>query len=685
MLFGILVFASAFLLFLLQPMIGKLLLPHWGGAASVWTACLLFFQVALLAGYAYDHVSVRNMSLRAQSMVHGGLVILALVWLGVPWDPNGQLGPLPAWDVLRTLSLAIGAPALLLCSTSPLLSAWHAQSGTAGNTYRLYALSNLGSLLGCLAYPFLVEPWIGLRVQQFTWKLSVGCFAMMMLIQCVRILRQTSSQESEHPRAQSRVTWGRRALWVALPCCTSIVLAASTTNISQAGIVVPGLWVLPLAIYLITWWIAFTHVRYGRWGSFVPLYWFGAFLGLGLVMFKLWIPWVGLIAGYGVVVLCIGIACHGLLYGLRPEREHLTEFYLDIAIGGALGCGFVLLVAPLAFQDYWELHIGLALGAVAGAGHYLHALFDDLQRDVWVRRWYWPVTAILCIVLLLALSVHANTPPAEQVIAKARDFYGVVTVREDRKRDARTMVLGQTIHGSEPLAGELEVDRTMYYDSHSGVAWAWGLCHSRLDRPAHVGIIGLGTGALSLYAKKDDRLTYYEISPAVVTMAKEHFRYLSSHLGATDIQLGDGRVLIADEVEQLAGSDSPRLDLLIVDAFSNDSLPAHLLTVQALELYRERLASNGILAWNITNRNLDLAPLLFDAARRVGYDPILIESPLRAEEDSLRRGWGRSDVRWLMMVPRGMAVPPWPGARTELRSRAIAWTDDYGSILQALR
>jgi spermidine synthase len=679
---SLLVFVSAFLLFVVQPMAGKDLLPRWGGSASVWTACLLFFQLCLLLGYCYARLSVRALSVKSQATAQGLLMLGAAVWLFVPWRAPLDVDH-PALSVLANLGIALALPAIALSSASPMASHWAGVSEQGREPYALYAISNAGSLLGALAYPFAVEPWLSLPHQQWIWRALFVLLALGWFWACRRI--DTVSQPADSGvRAAGSWNASVAALWLALPLSTSIILAASTLNLSQAGVVVPGLWVVPLAIYLVTWWLAFSGWGPSRWGGQVALFYTGAMVAFVLIIFKLWLPWIAIIAGYASVMFCTGLACHGLLYAVRPAAEHLTAYYLAISLGGVMGTAGALLVAPQCFADYYELHIGLSVAALAVSSDHMRQLTPKLSSELWVRRWKWPVNVILPCVLLGGLWTAAWSPSVELTVDQERDFYGVVRVVENNKLGYRAMVLGQTIHGVEPLDGQLDVDQSMYYGSRSGVALAWGTMRERWNRPLRVGAIGLGTGTMSLYASRNDHVVYYEISPAVRDMARKHFRYLDAHQGKTDIRIGDGRMLIAAENESGLATQEP-MDLLLIDAFTNDSIPMHLLTVEAIQTYRRRLTDQGWVAINITNRNLDLAPVLFATAREAGYQPLLVENPIDAPRAAESETSSRRDVRWLLCLPPGTTIPAWPAARTALRSEARAWTDAYGSLLQAFR
>lgn len=687
---GILILSSAFLLFLIQPVLGKDLLPKWGGTANVWTSCLLFFQTALLVGYLYASKTHRSQPLRAQASMHAGLWAMSLALLpALAWWPTHGLNFLniPSLAIPLELSIRIGLPFVLLASTSSLISTWHYQTTQTHHPYALYALANISSLAGCLIYPIAVEPWISSPMQLTLWMSLYCVLALGMIFYCLSIRAQASQINQDVPIHPASTQPQHQWLIIGLSACSSIVLAATTGQASQAGVIVPGLWVLPLAVYLATWWLAFSAKIFQSWSSQLLLFYAGALFGLSAVVLKLLLAWPLLIGFCLACVACVSLSVHGLIYRLRPTPESMPWFYLRIAMGGALGSLFASTVAPWCFSDYYELHAGLALGAILLSWYHARAMSEKLYHDPLTRRLAWPLTILCPLLLLGAISMLLLTPSVENLIDKKRDFYGVVSVIENDKQGLRAMLHGRIRHGTQPIDGPLTPDRTTYYQTDSGAALAFGWCHSHFNRPLNIAIIGLGTGSLSLYAKSQDSIRYYEISPAVCDMASKHFGYLNSHSGSTEIILGDGRKkLQAESLEK----NPPKYNLVVVDAFANDSLPIHLLTVQALELYRDCLVPEGVIAMNITNRNMDLAPILFATSKLANRTALLVESKFADDEPESRR------VRWLLLFPPEIPLPAWPGSRTKLapsqdttnvQSLPIqqGWTDQFASPFHALR
>lgn len=689
MLSGFLILLNAFLLFLIQPILGRMLLPKWGGTAHVWTTCMLFFQTALLAGYLYASASHNKLRLQTQATLHAvlwgltAIVLTALHFLN--YDSIEAFNP-PTLSILVELSLKIGLPFVLLASTSSLISAWHYRSTQSHHPYSWYAWSNVTSLAACLLYPLAIEPWLALSDQRTLWTTLYWVLAIGMIGYCVSIHRKAASLETVGIQRNDSGLRKHDAMVIGLSACTSVILCAATSHASQAGVIVPGLWVLPLAVYLATWWLAFSLKLFQSWGVQLLLFYSGAILALCVVIFKLWLPWTALIACCLAAVACIGLACHALVYTLRPAPESMPSFYLRIALGGAIGSLFASVIAPWCFNDYYELHAGLALGAVLLSGYHAQSMSKKILDDTFTRRIAWPLSILSPLFLIGVMGMLIWTPSPETLLERKRDFYGVVSVIENEKQGIRAMLHGRIRHGTQAIDGALDLNQTTYYQTDSGAALAFGWCHDHFDSPLQVAIIGLGTGSLSLYAHSDDSLKYFEISPAVHDLAERHFNYLKSHSGKTQILLGDGRQLLENEDT----SEAPKYHLIVVDAFSNDSLPLHLLTSEALELYQSRLSKDGIIAMNITNRNLELAPVLFATSNRVGLKPLLVESKLASYESQSRR------VRWLLFFPPDIPLPAWPGSREKLapsqsesssfgQPSPAVWTDQFASPVHALR
>jgi hypothetical protein len=691
---------SALLLFLVQPIIAKQILPWFGGSASVWTTCMVFFQTALLAGYAYAHWLVRRLSPRQQWALHTTLLAASLVCLPIVaaerFRPVG--GHDAAWAILGLLAATIGLPFFLLASTGPLLQSWLTRRRQAGSVYRLFALSNAGSLAGLVAFPLLIEPHSGSRGQALGWSaayvlfvLAGSCTAWMA---SRAPLTPTPVPEAEGPisplsravgegsgvrEAEAAVGAGRVWAWLGLSALGVVILLGATAHISQNVASVPFLWLVPLILYLLSFVLAFEG-RAGR-GWYAPswgipaalvsamLMAFGLSASSGVLDVSLSVP---LYCG-GVLLTCL--FCHGELAARRPDAGHLTSFYLMIALGGALGGIFVGLVAPRVFRSVYEFPI--ALFAVCTC-----ALLAVWTRPSLGRRWRWT----LCALAILAGAATAYWDLSfvhflrSDVILMQRNFYGTLRVREigEGDRQVHRLLHGVILHGEQPTRAADRLEPGTYYARSSGVGLAIVAVQQRLSR-MQLGVIGLGAGTLAAYGRRGDTVRFYELDPDVVNIAQREFTYLASTPAQVQIALGDARLSLQRELEH---DDALRFDVLAVDAFSSDSIPAHLLTRQALELYTRRMADGGIIAVHISNRFLDLKPVLANLAADLHLNARLV----RDEPDDTARA---SSSDWVLIAARAEAFDQAPFAdrveTLELNSRVGLWTDQFNNLLGIIK
>ena len=609
--YGLTIFWGAFLLFLVQPLIARFILPWFGGGPAVWTACMLFFQVMLLAGYAYAHASITWLRPRRQVLVHLGVLAVALCLLpiapGEQWKPVGNGNP--TGHILWLLFGCIGLPYLALAATGPLLQAWFSRSHPGVSPYRLYALSNVGSLLALFAYPFAIEPQLTRHAQSWVWSAGFIVYALLVA-RCGRAVWQGGD---ETPVAESSAepvappTWSQRSLWLALPACGVVLLLAITNKLCQDIAVVPFLWVLPLGLYLLSFIISFDSPRwYRRW------LWWPLLAGLlGTVLWKLHeaanFPNMMVEGATYLGTLFVGcMVCHGEVYRLRPEAERLTGYYLSLSAGGAAGGVFVALAAPVVFPNFFELHVGLFL-VVALVLAVLASERDGLLRRG-PGRWAW-------YPLLLLLAAYGaglwHTAQASLSYTKVtlRDFYGVLKVTEDAPEDpARhklTLMHGGTIHGLQYLAPNLRKIPTTYYTTGSGAGRILGTPSPLGGR--RVAAVGLGTGTLASWGRAGDEFHFYEINDNVVKLAQGEFHYLRDSQAKIELRMGDARLTL----EKLPPQS---YDVIVLDAFSSDAIPVHLLTLEAFATYRRHLRPGGVIAVHISNRYLDLEPVVMRAA-----------------------------------------------------------------------
>lgn len=673
-LFAFSIFLSAFLLFEIEPVIAKSILPRFGGSSAVWSTCLLFFQVVLLAGYVYSHCLCQYLSGRVQVWVH--LVLLAASAVVFVWHPGSVGGGLegdPVWLVLRTLTLSIGLPYFLLSSTSPLIQAWYARTSSAAAPYRLYALSNVASVLALLAYPVLIEPRIGLGAQLRVWTVLYVAFCVVTGVIAWRSRRLPAlAVSTDASAAGARPGLVDRLLWVLLPACASVMLLAITAYLTQDIASVPFLWVLPLCAYLVTFIIAFEMPRLYNRAVFLPLG-LVALAGAAYLLSQSALKFttmhiIAMVAG-GLFVLCM--VCHGELVRIKPVPRYLTNFYVMLSVGGAVGGIFVGLIAPRVFHWTWELPIGLtaclALVAIILVRNF-RGFFAPPAGKVLV------VVMVLVVIGYAGLLQHEIDGFIQGSLVSVRNFYGQLRVQDydDDLGTRRQLVHGNILHGDEFTSDELRRKPTTYYCEANPV----GQLLKSATGPQKVGVVGLGSGTLVAYGRAGDTYRVYEINPMVLKLARERFFYLSDTQAKLDIVLGDARLSLQQE-------DSQQFDVLLVDAFSGDSVPIHLLTREAFAAYFRHLKPNGVLAIHVSNRYLELPPVVERAADSFGR--LAVRYVFQPPEDD-HNVCSNSD--WVLITPpeNKDALPDYAeedvlkaGPQTPL------WTDDFSSLWRVLR
>lgn len=682
--YALTIFTGAFLLFLVQPLIGKYILPWFGGGPGVWTTCMLFFQVLLLGGYAYAHWLTSQLRPRTQALVHLALLGAALALLPITpsdaWKPAA--GHDPVSGILLLLTVSVGLPYFVLSSTGPLLQRWFSVRHPGVSPYRLYALSNAGSLLALVSYPFLVEPTLSRPTQAALWSWGMVGFALLCGY-CAWGLRQApvgaTAPPIDSPNAGPVIappSWRRRLLWLALPAVASVLLLAMTNKLCQDVAVIPFLWVLPLSLYLLTFIISFDSPRWysRRWFGPALLLALGWVVSVMLIGTK--VPLLHQIAAYSGALFVCCMVCHGELYRLKPAPQQLTGFYLLISAGGALGGLLVAVLAPLIFSDFFELHLGLFVCAVLAAAVFLGDPTGPLHRG---RAFWWAgscfVVALICLGLALGYEAREGKKDA---IVSSRNFYGTLTVFEYHEvtLDERYYLLqhGKITHGLQFLDPGANRWPTTYYGESSGVALA--LRHFPRQQGQRIGLVGLGTGSLAVYAKRGDYLRIYEINPAVKQLATTAFSYLKESPAKIEVAMGDARLSMEREPPQ-------QFDVLALDAFSSDAIPAHLLTREAFAIYQRHLKPDGVIAVHISNRHLNLEPVVLRLAEHFKYQTALIDFT----EDS-EMPWLYS-CTWILVtnnqkllqnsrIADAMSPPKTNHPPVRL------WTDDYSALFQVL-
>ena len=671
------IFLSAFLLFQVQPMIAKFVLPWFGGSAAVWSASLLFFQLILLAGYLYAHCLIRYLKPKQQLGVHCSLLLISLVTLPIIpkdyWKPVGGSDPL--LGILLLLGATIGLPYFLLSATSPLLQAWYLRTKANVIPYRLFALSNFGSMLALLSYPFLVEPNITLRLQARIWSWGFAAFALVCAWAAWKSRSGTDALQVAVEEHAPRPRFSTILLWISLAACASTLLMATTSHLTQNVAPIPLLWVAPLSIYLLSFILSFESDKiYQRW-LFLPL----GLVALGVYtrgmsqyedntdVIKTLIP---MLCG-ALFIACM--VCHGELAKRKPHPRYLTLFFLMVSLGGAIGGIFVALVAPRIFPNYWEMPI-----AIAGLGVLIAIVLsyddDGAPRPLAVRASLL-IVALSLGVYLARLERRAN----QEYILAARNFYGVLRVRDDPPGDpvsgVRVLIHGTINHGTQLLGPGGGRIPTSYFGESSGISRA--IRTKGETGPIRIGILGLGAGVTATLARAGDTLHYYEINPLVFQIAQTKFDFWKDCPADKHLYFGDGRLTL----EGMEASEN--LDFLAMDAFTSDAVPMHLLTREAYATYARHLKPDGVLAVNISNRYLDLEPIMAQAAKEMGWSGVVVYDEGNSESYYVSNTW-----ILLSKSPAVFTDPNFQDASTaplQVRKGFRAWTDDYSNIIQILR
>jgi hypothetical protein len=763
-LYAITIVLSAFLLFQVQPVIAKIILPWFGGSAAVWTTCLLFFQLALLAGYLYSHALVRYLKPRAQMLTHGCLLLVSA--LALPIYPNASWKPPdpsdPLFRILGLLAATVGMPYFLLATTGPLLQAWYARRYQGAMPYRLYALSNAGSMFALLSYPALFEPVFGTHEQAGMWSIAYVAFALL----CGVVAFWSGNAPAADPVGadEDATRPGPRlyALWLLLPACASALLLAITNHLSQNIAAIPLLWVLPLSVYLFSFILCFERAGWYRRNPYIEL--LGAALaGMAWAMFSENAGVLPIKAGIplflaGLFTCCM--VCHGELTRLKPHPRYLTHFYLTISAGGAAGGLLVGLAAPLLFNAYYELPIGLvataalavtalrahpdaawqrhllpapryvfAVAALAAAGYAAYPWQDSIVAPAhavagWFQiRWEatgafdrWVLERALLIGAAVALGVLRGdwkfrwvrrrkqwaaflTELAALVLAgyvgfetryvtsgtrlMVRNFYGGLSVHDSVPSTdwaaTRSLTVGTINHGEQFLNPARRDSPTTYFGPNSGIGLA--IRAKQRTGPIRVGVIGLGTGTIAAYGRTGDYYRYYEINPLVRRLsmpepaaASAQFTFLADCKARHDVAMGDARLSLEKEAPE-------NFDVLAVDAFSSEAVPVHLLTREAMELYFRHLKPDGMLAVNISNRFLDLEPVVDGECRALGKTDRLASNDDEESQDVFAATWllATSPASGFGRLILDGSAEIKPGRKIRL------WTDDYSNLFQILR
>jgi len=662
-LYGLTIFLSAFLLFVVEPMAAKQLLPTLGGSSAVWTTCLVFFSVMLLLGYLYAHWISTNLQPIRQAMLHIALLTAALLTLGVHVRPGpSAVSYHPALTVFRVLVTVIGLPYLALSATTPLLTAWYAGSFGSESPYRLFALSNLASLLALGSYPLLIEP--GLTMQQQTGLWSGGFLLFAVL--CGAIAWQGRRRVASSIPEEAALSGHPEPFWFLLALGGGMMLTAVTSHMSANIAAIPLLWLPPLALYLLTFILAFQ----------------GAWLPIRQSMLRFVLVAVASMAyllkdirtqfpiavSVPLLLVALFIVCfflHGELYARRPATAGMTRFYLVTAAGGAAGTLLIGVIAPLVLRANYDLACTLVVVAwIALAATW---------QDGWGLRMLWGVGVIAAIVVLSTQIRQYD----DDAVALMRNFYGTLRVRETHlppQADTDRQLLNGTIeHGAEWFAPQFLGQPLTYYATNSGLGLAMRLCCGA--GPKRVGVIGLGTGTVAAYGNAGDVIRFYEINPPVERLARHWFTFLHDSGAKIDVVLGDARLSLASEPPQ-------NFNVIVVDAFSGDAIPVHLLTREALALYRRHLRPDGIIVFHVSNQYIDLEPVVAGIAADAGLRAVSVHSHSDEQTGLYYADW--------VLVTANQAFLEQPevvnnGFPTPLKPDARLWTDNYSSVFPLLK
>ena len=676
LLYALTIVVSAFLLFQVQPVIAKIILPWFGGSAAVWTTCMLFFQVALLLGYLYAHALFRYLKPRAQAAVH--LLLLAVSALALPvfpsdaWKPAGPEDP--TLRILGLLAATVGLPYFLLSTTGPLLQAWYARRYHGALPYRLYALSNAGSMFALLSYPVLFEPVLTTRQQAVWWSAGYGLFVLLCGLTALRSGSGLAAGPAAAEGPAEKPGREEYALWVGLPACASVLLLAITNHLSQNVAAIPFLWVLPLSIYLLSFILCFEGRGWYRRNPYLQL------VAVALGGMAYWLsgdfenpPIHLLIPMFSVGLFICCMVCHGELALLKPHPRYLTSFYLSLSAGGALGGVVVGLIAPRFFKGFYELPLGLVSCGVL----VILALRRDRSLD-WFRSWRQPAPLFaaaltLAMAVFLGIQIRHNAAGARVLV---RNFYGGLKVRDTGTADSqdavRTLTHGTINHGEQFLNPAKRMNPTTYYGPKSGA----GLAIRSLEKrgPVRVGVIGLGTGTLAAYGRPGDYYRFYEINPLVIRLARTEFSFITGTGARVETALGDARLSLEREAAQ-------NFDVLAVDAFSSDSIPIHLLTREAFVVYFRHLKPAGVLAVHVSNKYLELEPVVKRCADALGKSARVVDT----EDEETDEVFGAT---WVLVTasPALFQEKEFAGAGAiQPASNQRLWTDNYSNLFRILR
>lgn len=674
---------------MVQPIIAKQILPWFGGSSAVWTTCMVFFQMILLLGYWYADFVVRKLSKRTQAIFHSGVVVISLIWLPIiasdVWKPTAETEP--STRILLLLLVTVGLPYLLLSTTGPLVQAWFARCYPQAKVYRLFALSNFASLISLLAYPPLIEPHIDLHSQAWLWSGVYVLYALLIVVSAwhsnrYEVITEVSESKTTTPEDTAKApTKQDYTLWLLLATLGSVLLLSFTNHITQNIASVPFLWIVPLVLYLVTFILVFdVGSSRGKSG------WYSRQIFIPLLFVLLAITTYGMYEGYASTMniylalplfcflLFVGcMFCHGELAALRPSAQYITQFYLCLSIGGAAGGLMVGLAAPLVFDSFVELPLALVSCGLLASYVMWRAPSTAITRKVNSIL----IACALTLSCALGWLLWLESLSSEEVLLKHRDFYGTLRVTESDKNNTpesvRDLYHGVISHGWEHTYEPLRAKPVSYFGPNTGIART--ITFYQQEEPSiRVGILGLGIGILTSYGREADSFRIYELVPAVIDIAKKYFWYLTGSKSKIDYLVGDGRLSLERE-------QSNQFHMLSVDAFSSDSIPMHLMTVEALRGYKKQIKDDGAIVYNVTNRLINLAPMVKLIADKEGMEAVLIAN--RPPEADLYRTDFVVVTNNKKLIATLQNAPDYKPIETLPKLKA--WTDSYNNLFDVLR
>lgn len=659
---------GAFLVFFIQPTSAKFILPAYGGSAYVWIACILFFQLSLFIGYLYAYLINRLLSAKYQAIIHILLIGVSLIYLPIAIDAPNRHIPSPAFQILGSLIDSMLLPLVLVSATSPLMQHWYAQTTGSKFPYKFYAISNAGSLLGLLGFPFLLELWLNVPAQFNLWSLLYVVFVLLSLAVCGLCLMRSQSAPST---VLSSLAATSLVKWAGLSAISSALLVAGTFYITQNLINMPLLWVIPLALYLISFIITFSDPK-----QIKLSFWHQNFVIWGLLF--AWLLASNNLNGFDVIIVLIMLmfsgmmVTHSTLYRLRPVPEHLTLFYVMVALGGVFGSLFVNIITLANINHWWDLYLPLL--AIAGLSLTFALRLYRPSPSIW-HGMQLAASAFVIPAMVVAILLHINISQGDEIY-RHRNFYGIISVIDkapDQASHFRQLKHGSIVHGFQFLHPDMKQMPTAYYSHQSGVGGAFSFLHQY--GAIKVGAIGLGTGTIAALAKPGDSIDFYEIDQDIIYASQSYFSFLSDSQAAIQIIHDDGRL-------GLGSSQTSKYDLLVIDAFSGDTIPFHLITEEAFELYQSMLKPNGIIAFHISNIYLNLAHVTHTLADKHWFNHEFVISAGDAKAGAFAADW--------CLLSQNTQLRPWlennhytlaPNAKL----KEVVWTDASNSLLSVVR